>query len=259
MVAGLLTVEAPTFAPAKGGLLAVANVIPGANGHILSGVVYDSPVCGTARALGDWCDPDEDPKVFDGLDSTMGAPFGIYKGIECGLFSAPYDTEARRSLELGASVAIETGVQISLLNVEATDITPTPGTAVTPTLGLGLLEQHAGTVYGGLPTLHVNRLGTVVLGSHVRHEGDTGRLYTRQGTPIANGAGYGATGPGGGVAAAGEFWMYMTGQVNLWMSDIIESQAPNPELNRSVALAEQIVVPTVECFVAAVLVQGEVA
>lgn len=210
----MLRVETPSVAPAKGGLLNLAQINGATPSHFtVDGITFFDSTLGPVRLYETGVD-----KLFDAdLEVAVDNQFTVYKGYQANLVS-PKDAmaEAERLFTAGESVAVEEAIQALVLNVAATDITPTPGTPVTPTMALGLLEQHAGETFAALPLLHTNRFGVVALGSHARHDGDNGRIYTRQGTPVANGAGYGTTGPGAVEAGAGEFWMYVTGPIVFW-------------------------------------------
>lgn len=242
-------VEAPSIAPAKGGLLSVANVTSDFTGPgLFAGVSYRSTPCGPARAVPR---EGEGDKTFDEPHTLTGSPFGIYKGVDLSLLDEA-DISAADILDRGAGYAVEQGVQTALLNKNAVVLR---SDGVSPRMALALLEQHAGEVYMGTPTFHLNRFGAVFMPFET--EAEDGVLTTRQGSPVANGAGYGPTGPGGAEAADGQFWLYASGQVNLWRSAPILADGYDLPRNRSVALAEQFYIPTVECFVAAVLVNAE--
>lgn len=242
-------IEAPEISAARGGLLEVLAPADG-DGHLTyHGVTYEGGLCGPARDY----TPGED-KIFDRQTVLNGEPFVIYRGVEVNLFARDNAKAlVEETFAAGETYAVERGLQRTTLNPNAVDITPTPGTPVSTKVGVGLLEQYAGDYYGGLPMLHVNRFGTAVLAGDLEVD-DQFRLTTKQGTPVANGAGYSATGPGDVAAAAGQFWVYVTGQVNLWRSDVSVHVTDDMINNQTHALAERSYVPTVECLVAAVLV-----
>lgn len=244
-----IAVDAPSIAPARGGLLAVANVVE-SEGTIWHGINYESALCGPVRRI----PTDGSEKQFDKAPVIEGERFGVYRGVESSMFArgqAP--DQARAAFEAGEGYGVEQGVQELVLNPNATILADG---AVSPKRALGLLEQHAADTYGGLPTLHVSKFGVPYLPS-LEVDSDTWALNTNQGTPVANGGGYGTTGPGGTEAEEGQFWLYISGQVNLFRSEVQAVPADDLRYNKSYALLERIYVPTVECFVAAVLVQGD--
>lgn len=249
-------VDAPASKPSVGGLLPVANVTAMGDPHMALGLSYPTEDCGHAEAGPGGCVNAlgiTGPKTFDGLGSVTADPFVIYKGVECGLGGFDqYAAMARRGLERGQGFAIERGVQTLLLNsASAVNLTPAGG-AVKVKTAVATLEQYAAERYTGLPLFHVSKFGAVFLPL------ETGwPMLTKQGSPVANGGGYTTTGPGGVVAGANEFWLYVSGQVNIWQGDITTVQAPNIKANTAGALAERIIVATVECFVGAIRVTTE--
>lgn len=195
-----------------------------------------------------------DLKIFDQLGIVTGGPFSVYRGIDLSQFERDMaEGNVRDAFGAGESWAVERAIQETVFNTRAVDITPTAGTAVTNRKqALGLLEQYAADRYSGLPLIHSNRFGTNILDPEVDPE--TWALNTKQGTPVANGGGYGPTGPGGAIAPAGTAWAYVSGQVNIWKGDVFVAPANDLYSNRMIALAEATYVPTVETFVAAILV-----
>lgn len=248
----MLLVDAPAIKPAAGGLLAVANVIPDNGRAGYQGVQYVPRLQALARPVPT---PGTD-KEFDRQSVVQGLPFTVYRGVEANLFEQfDVETLAGDAFTSGESVAAEIALQ-PVLNNAAQDATPIPGTAVGLVEGVATLEQWIGERYGGLPILHMSRYGATHTSSHglLRPQGTD--LVTYQGTPVANGAGYGAAGPGAVTAAAGEFWVYVTGQVNLWQGPLTKVSAPDPGQNRMLGLAERTYVPVVDAPVGAILVQA---
>lgn len=248
----MFKVEAPkVLLPARGGLMSAANVIRDqADVAAYHGVSYEGLPCGTSREIPE---PGTD-KVFDKLTEQESVQFGVYRGLETPLLlGTPDTTDASTLFAGGESLAVEKAVQRLLLNPEAEDLTPTPGTAVKSTkAALGILQQYAAERYTGLPLLHANRYITELLTEMVVDENFV--QHTRQGTPLANGGGYGSTGPGGAEAPEGAGWLYISGQMNIWQGEVNLIEAINQKENRNYVLAEATYAATVECFVAAILV-----
>jgi hypothetical protein len=181
----------------------------------------------------------------DGVDQTTGVPIILYHLFTCRLIGDSGDpvTRARRSLELGASRALEEGFG-DVIGADAVDLTPS-GTAVGVTDALALLEQYGGANYGGKRVIHANN-ATV---THLIAQ----NLIRERGGHLETYLGYAAsTGPS--APAAGAYWMYVTGAVNVWKQAIKvdEIALDMPYTNQFKALAEQIYVPTYECIAAAV-------
>lgn len=252
-MANELTIDAPVITPSvDAGLLTVANVID-TDGHAIHyGVKYTSEGCGKNRVI----PTDNSDKVFDELDENTSVQFGQYRGFDLSLLLHKGEAQGlvQRAFEANESYGVEKAVQSLLLNPNAVDITPTPGTAVTsPRLALGLLEQYAKDNYSGRPILHGNALAVGFI-PELRVDGV--KLSTIHGTPIANGGGYATDGPGAAEADDGTAWLYISGQVNIWRGQVqINSETVyDLKRNRELGLAERRYAATVECFVAAILV-----
>ena len=246
----MLTIEAPSIKDAHGGLLAVTDVNRQAEPHVfIEGVSYDAIQGVKSRTYTQGVD-----KVFDEHGVRVeSVKFTLYTGIESPLFvDTATLSDAATLFGYGETVAVEEAVQKLLLNPKAVDITPVPGTAVTNIRGaVGLLEQAAGVNITGEPLLHGNRLAVSLMRDLKVDEGNwTSR--TKQGTPVANGAGYGATGPL--AAKAGEAWLYISGPINLWVSGVEVRDARNLETNRNHTLAEAQYVAALDTPVYAILV-----
>jgi hypothetical protein len=197
----------------------------------------------------------------DGISVVTGVPFTVYHWLECNAVgSADRIIErARRGLELGEGRAIESVLAHQLAtDTDSVDLTPTPGTAVHPVDGLGILLSWAGQNYGQLPTIHAAHDLATVLGATGAVSRQGRRLETLIGAPVAAGAGYaGMQGPDETDAGAGEAWLYVTGTVALRRAPVIEVQPQlptGPATNVINALAERPVVVSAECIIGAVLV-----
>lgn len=255
----MIAIDAPVVEPrVDAGLLSVANVID-TTGHIIhQGVKYETANCGKNRVIPATAeDPDEqEEKLFDPLGLNESVLFGQYRGIDVALLTHKGDAQGmvEASFLANESYGVERAVQELLLNPDAVDITPTPGTPVTsPRLALGLLEQYAKDHYAGRPILHGNSLA---IGFIPELQVDGVKLSTIHGTPIANGGGYATEGPGSADAEDGTAWLYISGQVTIWKGELRLQDQPVYDLkgNREIALAERRYAATVECFVAAILV-----
>lgn len=246
----LYLVEAPKVAPATGGLLPLANVITTEADRVaFHGPTHEAVLSGHTRTV----PTDNSNKVFDKIQYIDGVTFASYRGIDSALLlGVDGEPIARDQFEAGESYAIESAVQSLLLNPKAVDITPTPGTPVTNVkAALGLLEQYMADNYTGLPLLHGNRFA-VSLPLELVREG--GKLSTINGSPIANGGGYGPAGPGSVTAPAKAAWLYASGQVNLWRGKLNVVSGPAQYNNRDFALAETPYAATIDGPVAAILV-----
>lgn len=101
----------------------------------------------------------------------------------------------------------------------ATDVTPTPGTAIKPLHGLALLESSLGNSgFGEVGTIHATRSGATAIGLGLCPEKDV--LLTKLGSKVVAGSGYTGTGPDGNAPTGTKTWLYATGPVSVRLGDI---------------------------------------
>lgn len=240
MVAGTFTVEAPTvLAPVKGGLLAHIDPWGTPGSRLLAGVQYEQPVvCGSpGAAIPDWCvdaASREEKVITDAEAWREGTLFSAYVRLQCGAFGHDGIADrAQGALERAIGLAAEEAFIAAI----AADTETQVATSSPLATALGLAEEQAVLIPGG--HIWIARSAIPAFGSHVRHSGDSGVLYTRQGTPIINY--YTPTVPtiGGVTLAAGEAWIIVTGQPRLWLGDVLTHEGQNLTLNDWDALAEQ--------------------
>ena len=262
-------IEAPSVAPAAGGLYAVANVIDG-DVHVgVSGVSYLSENCGVASSLDDpACLTAEEraEKTFGEIEVVSGDPFAVYKGVTC-TWMVDDDSEwARHGLELTEHIAVEEAMWAHVFT-GATDITPAPGTPLTVAQGIAVLEGYAGANYGGVPVLHMDRqIASLGLAQQSLTFDLNYTITTKQGALVANGGGYlGMNDPSGDPPDAGEAWIYLTGAVTVVRTPVITTRVipgtdstTGQHVNVQSALAERMIAVTAECILAAVLVETEI-
>lgn len=264
---------APTVSPLRGTLLAAAAVKDGIEWLDGEGL-FPSFNCMKFETAADFCTPTS--KTFDQSPVWQdGFRFAAYGGVVCkaiGLDEAEMLAEVERVFETGESTAVERALMETRFVASATnwaaptDITPAGG-AVAPQVGLALLEGYSGSVYVGAPTLHIPRtiasllvgIDVLKLGGNTRDEGrfgPTGVLRTKLGSKVAAGAGYDYpnTSPTGVDAAAGEKWLYATGEVLVLRGPSIVRQVMEMSTNEVFVLAERGYIAAVDCFAAAVRV-----
>lgn len=240
-------IDAPPRAPARGGLLSVANVIDAADSHASFGVEYQTfELCGPQRN-GLWSAPCGSnllelgydlEKLFTGPHLISGDPFAVYAGVECDL-SGTYGAEARARLESGEEITVS-GAYYQLL---ASEFVPgrqigtyAPGNVVG---AIAALEQAIGMGYGGLAIIHMSRANALLAVSQHAAFLDplSGGLATGLGTPIAVGAGY----------FGDRIWA--TGSVNIWRTPVRTYDVPDVMKNTAQTLAERIYVIATDCFI----------
>lgn len=258
-------IEAPAVAPAKGGLYAVATILEG-DPHVgASGFQYLTENCGVASSLDDPACLDAGSRATKTFGETVVVestdPFGVYKGVQCVNMGGDDSGWAERGLELTEHIAVEQRVMAELL-AGATDVTPTPGTAISVRHGIALLEGIAAANYGATPTLHMARsTATIGLAEEALTHSLDFTITTKQGALVANGGGYEDNlGPTGVAAPAGQAWMYVTGAVVVVRGPVITNRVFGIDqgLNLQQALAERIISVSSECIKYAVLVELEI-
>lgn len=244
-----LTVEAPTFVPATGGLLAAATVVDMSDPHINNGVVFlAGPECGFAGFSPGLCETPagltslvDNPLEYAGLLDAEGEPFAVYKGIECYLDGADdYEALAKAALYAGESHAVEIAVETLLLSAG----TAISASAVNVVEALALVEEWAGNNYNGTPVIHVGRYGATYLVHQqvVIPGGVDGEMVTLLGTPVVVGSGYSG-------ATSGEFDIWVTGQVTLWHGPTVVDHAQDTTLNKAQAVAQRVWSASIDCGV----------
>jgi hypothetical protein len=245
-------IDAPAVTSATGGLLDVANVITDqADSLAFHGVKHRLTLDGHTRTVPA---PGTD-KTFDEVEYGEGVEFATYRGIESALLLGEDAAAiAEEAFSAGETFAVEQAVQDLLLNPNAVDLTPVPGTAVTNVkAAIGLLEQWMRENYTGLPLLHTNLFGSS-LALELVTSGGSDPLRTVNGTVISVGGGYGTAGPGGGTATGKQAWLYISGQVNLWKGSLNLPEAADLPGNRKFALAERAYAASIDGPVAAILI-----
>lgn len=199
-------------------------------------------------------------KTFNSPAWLDGIRFAVYAGALCkgvGTDVGHIQSETERAFLANESVGVERALMTQRLvgggSFPATvDISPGSGT-LTPGEGLALLENYAAGVYAGVPTIHVARGVGSLLMTQQAIEARGSAFYSKQGSKIASGGGYGNVNlaPGGGNTPAGQSYMYATGEVAIARGDLINQQAFNQTTNELGVIVERPYVALVDCFVAA--------
>src|SRR5262245_5210748 len=251
-------VEVPPPPVLGGGVLGAARVIPPQTTHQLAGALYLTDACGDG---GVWTEiswfPSENPptKQFAGAPDIVesSTPFAVYSGVQCDLARQEEQAQrARARLDFTERHQIDLQFTQNILPNRAFGVGgPFPlGRAI------GMLENFAASVYGGVPVLYIPR----TLIPEATQQGMitpslNGGLVTAQGSVVANVDVDPFTSP---------LTIWASGAVTLIQGPLIEVVTPpgfNPDLtnaNDARALAERLYVPLIECFVAqATICDGE--
>lgn len=264
---------APTPTKRRGTLLDTIDRIGDSMSWLDGAALFESWNCMRFDGSAAFCAANT--KDFDQTSGWVdGYRFAAYGGARCktvGLDREGMRAGLRAAFELGESAAVERSlmsIRFAAHDATATipgewpaptNLTPAGG-AVSPAVGISLLEEYAGSVYTGAPVLHVPvSVASQVLGvDGAAFEGDT--LRTKFGSKMAAGAGYSYPnlGPTGAAAAAGERWLYATGEVALLRNaEPVIKDAVDMAQNEVIALVERGYIVAVDCFVAAIAVNIE--
>lgn len=278
-----VVVAAPAGPATPYGLLSVAVVPPVVEQPRWgdSGVTWRPAQCTPPQAVTGGCvdlpdgaspvDPDFSVPSYDG--PVLAYPFTLVGYDACepvGSTLAEAAERAERQVMLGESTAIERVIETGLGGTvepsfaTATDLTPTPGTAVTVAEGIALLESALGWyAANGYGVLHLSRAAATVADAQgISFAASGGRLTTALGTPVAAGGGYtGRAAIGGSAPAAGTQWLYATGMPTVWRSPVVGRAddvgvALDRATNDRLVVADRDVVVGWTCGTWAVLVDG---
>lgn len=236
----MLRIETPQLEASRGGLLSAVEVVKTPSSEINFAEQFEGVLDGTPSAIklfreqvGEVTKTPIEAQNFDSYGFTA------YTLVENSLL---YVTDSAQQVEAahkrGLSVAVEKGVESLLLSVNALDLTPTPGTPVTNArAALGILEQYAGANSGFLPVIHTNRLGASLL-RDLKIDESKWTIHTKQGSPVANGAGYEGATIGAVTPTAGQAWVYVTTGLFIMQYDHDTKEGRNLATNTASALVE---------------------
>lgn len=254
-----LHVETRPITPTTGGIHDVAAVINESDPHLRLGVEYEldySGAGGTVQPGEDPCGPTAE-KLSEGFLFQEGFAFTIHHGVECWISGDDYSAAAERGLDLMQNKYVEENLWAALAE-NATDLTPGTG-PVKPKIALGILLEHAKSIYPGVPVLHFGaRLGVSLVGEQLVKDGE-GDAAAVGGAQYINGGGYtDRTGPGGVEADGNTAWLYISGQVTLWRGTQVHvNEAYDLPHNKHLAIAEREYAAAAESFVAGIRVNLE--
>jgi hypothetical protein len=256
---------APVTTPRKGTLLDAATVTDDFK-WLDGNALFDSYNCMKFESTAAFCAPS--PKTFqNSMQWVSGIRFAAYGGVMCkaiGLNQAHMLSEVERVFALGESTAVERALMSTRFVDDPTPsgdrwtapVDVNPAGAVSVKTGIALLEGYAANSYVGVPTLHVPvSIASLVLAvDGAEYVGNT--LFTKTGSKMVAGAGYDYpnTSPTGAAAAAGEKWIYATGEVIVTKSEAVVKPAMAYDTNEVYVLGERAYIAAVDCFVAAVRV-----
>lgn len=201
-------------------------------------------------------------KVFSGLDAPIsGSPFGVITSYTCGSIGfslSEAEDRVRTRMMLREQRAVERRVwqgwdasnglgTVPGLFRSATDL----GSAGCVTEAVEMLEQALADngIIGGM--IHARPgMSAHLTNNYLIYEGPGRVKRTVIGTPYVFGHGYDGSGPAGQAATGSDEYMYASGRVLIWATDI---QIPDPRqtldrtANQMYLLGEKVYLAVVEC------------
>lgn len=273
-----LLIAPPPTTQAAGGLFTAASFpeVPGeGNGRRweCGGIEYQPEVCGTPIGWSAVCPPAVPADKVPDLEFPLvsGLPFTVLLGVPCRLVGTSLEELERRvvsAFTYNEQRAVEeifwTGSlgNNHLADPDCVDLTPAEG-ALSIVAGVGKLESHLRSNYGGTGVLHApTGLAAFAAAMNLIVGTPPAKLVTPLGTRWAFGAGYEVnTGPDGTPAPDGEAWIYATGQVSIIRSEVFVNPddlryAFNTRTNEVEIFAERNYAITTECVCAAIRVSA---
>lgn len=255
------TVDAPTPEKLRGSILDAATIHEGMAWIGDQDDPFPAYNCLSLRTLPGFCYvggtvgvPDGE-KDFDVVPwSSAAKPFGVYGGLQCKPVGSDLSPARVRDAFLAREgTAVEMGLMEGLLS-SAEVVSLPAGVTADVRQGIAWLEGHAACHYAGVPTLHLPRGAASILAAGGGVESDGNMLRTRLGSKIAAGGGYDCLNqaPDGTNSPSGKAWLYVSGEVVLWRSDLGVHDAFDTTNNDQFVLAERIYMAAVDCYMAAV-------
>jgi hypothetical protein len=242
----------PTVTRRKSSLLDVATV--GDEFTWLDGAgLWQTFNCMTFLGSAEFCAP-ASKDLDDTATWTDGFRFSAYGGFTCRPIGRDPQTDAkiRQAFENGESTAVESAFVAMRFVENDPDTADLPGgweapeviTAVaTPLAMVAAMEEYGATHYNGYPVLHlpVGIASTLMATDALLWDGDI--LRTKYGSKVAVGAGYSLDDPEKA---------YVTGEVWVGRSEVIDQTSLETTTNNMVNLVERGYVAAIDCFAATV-------
>lgn len=277
-------VEAPRIpAVPRYGLLNTIQPVRVTDPHAFAGPVqWRSNLCTSVESIVDLCPPDGYIKSTERcIEWCCADPFIVKGSYDCppvGTNPAEAFEIARRRLLAWESYEVErvfwTGVSANgqivnpslALGNDQCGIQPinlSPAGPLAPAAALGLLEEALTGVVPGGGVIHAPYgLAAFLKNQKLLCGGcgeDDGRYYTPTGMSLVLGAGYPGSGPDNVVAPAGTTWIFGTGPVGIWRSDVFMvpedlKEGVNRQINDVTVFAERFYAVGFSCALFAVQV-----
>jgi hypothetical protein len=262
------TVRKPILGPfpeaPKVSLLTVGNVVTERDNRWENGAEMLAELCGNQDGRFDLCAVTNKTMGTGGVREAID-PVGIYAAAACkstfGFELADYVARAKRRLlaiqawhvenEFWTGSTIETNPHLA--DEDTTDVTPGPGTALTPSVALGLLEEAMASTIKTRGIIHCTLLGFNLLAARqLIHQPPGQQLpMTWAGNLVVPGGGYTGSDPAGATHAGASEYIYATGMVDIRLGEIQQRpdnfrDATDRATNSVIFVAERSAMVTVD-------------
>lgn len=238
-----LEVSGPKHIPNRYGLLTVAKPTTPEDGHWEGGITWNDDLCSGIHSTTEYCPIPVSgftPKILDrDFQSCCADPFTIYASFDCppiGHTASDAFSTAKKRLLIREEREVEkvfwTGIAEDGANVNPSlafgnsecgsapiDLTSAGG-PVGVIASMAVLESALGDCAPGTGVVHANfGLASFLAANSLITKSDD-QWYSVTGQRLAIGAGYPGTGPGGIAATAGTTWIFATGPLVIYRSEV---------------------------------------
>lgn len=238
-----LMVPGPKTTPNRYGLLTVAEPVTPEDGHWEGGITWDDNLCSSVHSTTEYCPIPVSgfaPKIADrDFQSCCADPFIIYASYDCPPIGKPAgeafevaqkrlsireEQEVERVFWTGIGEdGIEVNPSLAFGNSECgnapVDLTGSGG-PVGIVASMAVLESALGECAPGTGVIHANfGIASFMASTFLITQKDDA-WFTVTGQRLAIGAGYPGTGPGNIAATSGTTWLFATGPVVIYRSDV---------------------------------------
>lgn len=257
-----IEVPPPARRRMRGGLLDAANFHPNVDRLGVAGVQYLSDACTLATCS--WPPtcfypdaPTPPPKSTTDCcpDWITGDPFTVYAVACSDRGTVEGDDQYLRdravsNLENGRWRCIESQLA-SHMAASAVDVSQPPGSGPLGVAGaIAALEQALSFNYDGEGVIHGPAYASAFMAKEHQLcscERSDGQRETQFGNRVSLGPGYPANSPTGEASTACTFWLYATGQVDVWAGPVSVKSANDLAQNKTSVIAEQVFAITTDC------------
>lgn len=260
--------------------MTVATPVTPTDLHWEAGITWDNDLCTEVHSTSLNCPPNGIPKTPErDFEFCTADPFVLYGAYDCPPVGRKASDAFRiaterlrvhegRELESvfwtgvtdeGETVNPSLAFGNSECGVAPVDLTPGGG-APNPVAGLAILESALVQCAPGGGVIHANYGVASFFADHRLMYQDGNSWFTATGQRLAFGAGYPGSGPANVAAAAGSTWLFATGPVGIWRSEIFLTperldQAVDRDINDVTVFAERVYAVGWSCCIFAINIE----